>query len=81
MVKVDGTMDLVIVDNAKEFEDTNGHWAEDAIDFATAHEFFAGVTEDTFAPDSPMTRAMLITVLARFDDRIPLVGASGMKRL
>ena len=67
VVKVDGTMDLVIVDNAKEFEDTNGHWAEDAIDFATAHEFFAGVTEDTFAPDSPMTRAMLITVLARFD--------------
>lgn len=67
VVKVDGTMDLVIVDNAKEFEDTNGHWAEDAIDFATAHEFFAGVTEDTFAPDSPMTRAMPITVLARFD--------------
>ena len=67
VVKVDGTMDLVIVDNAKEFEDTNGHWAEDAIDFATAHEFFAGVTEDTFAPDSPMTRTMLITVLARFD--------------
>lgn len=67
VVKVDGTMDLVIVDNAKEFEDTNGHWAEDAIDFATAHEFFAGVTEDTFAPDSPMTRAMLITVLTRFD--------------
>lgn len=67
MVNVDGTMNLVIVDNAKDFKDTNGHWAEDAIDFAAAHEFFAGVTEDTFAPDSPMTRAMLVTVLARFD--------------
>ena len=34
MVNVDGTMNLVIVDNAKDFKDTNGHWAEDAIDFA-----------------------------------------------
>lgn len=29
--------------------------------------FFAGTTEDTFAPDNTMTRAMLVTVLARFD--------------
>lgn len=67
LVQVDETKDLLIVDNAKEFKDTDGHWAEDAIDFASAHEFFAGTTEDTFAPDNTMTRAMLVTVLARFD--------------
>ena len=67
LVQVDKTTDLLIVDNAKEFEDTDGHWAEDAIDYASAHELFAGTTEDTFAPDNTMTRAMLVTVLARFD--------------
>lgn len=67
LVKVESSVDLVLVDNAKDFTDTRNHWAEDAIDFATAHELFAGTTETTFTPDSPMTRAMLMTVLARFD--------------
>lgn len=66
-VKLDGSAKLVIVDNAKAFDDTRDHWAEDAIDFATAHELFAGTSAATFTPDSPMTRAMLMTVLARFD--------------
>lgn len=66
-VKLDGSAKLVIVDNAKAFDDTRDHWAEDAIDFATAHELFAGTSATTFTPDSPMTRAMLMTVLARFD--------------
>lgn len=39
LVQVDKTTDL-LVDNAKEFEDTDGHQrAEDAIDYASAHEF------------------------------------------
>lgn len=66
-VKLDGSTDLVLVDNAKNFTDTRNHWAEDAIDFATAHEMFSGTSDTTFTPDSPMTRAMLMTVLARFD--------------
>lgn len=67
MIKLDGSAELILIDNAKDFTDTEGHWAEDAIDFATARELFSGVSETTFAPDSPMTRAMLMTVLARFD--------------
>ncbi len=67
LVKLEGSADLVLVDNAKDFTDTRNHWAEDAIDFATSHELFAGTSETTFTPDSPMTRAMLMTVLARFD--------------
>lgn len=57
-----------VIDNAKVFSDTNGHWAEMAIDFVTARELFAGTTTTTFTPNSPMTRAQLMTVLARFDD-------------
>ena len=57
-----------IVDNSKDFDDTYGHWAEDAIDFATAHEMFGGTSADTFSPDTPMTRGMLAVVLHRFED-------------
>lgn len=67
LVKLDGSAELTLVDNAREFSDTNGHWAENAIDFATAHEMFAGTSETTFSPDDTMTRAMLMTVLARFN--------------
>ena len=66
-VKLDGSANLVLEDRSKNFTDTNNHWAEDAIDFATAHGMFSGTSATTFTPDSPMTRAMLMTVLARFD--------------
>lgn len=56
-----------VIDNAKAFSDTNGHWAEKAINFVTAREMFTGTTTTTFTPNSPMTRAQLMTVLARFD--------------
>lgn len=69
MVKLDGSTELLLVHNAKEFTDTTDHWAKDAIDFASAHELFGGTdtTKALFSPDAPMTRAMLMTVLARFD--------------
>ena len=66
-VKLDGSAELVLVDRSRGFTDTRGHWAEDAIDFAAAHELFSGTGDAAFTPDSPMTRAMLMTVLARFD--------------
>ena len=74
-VKLDGSADLMLVDRSRDFTDTRGHWAEDAIDFATAHELFAGTSDTTFTPDSPMTRAMLMTVLARFDGQDTTGGA------
>ena len=58
---------MKIIDNAKNFTDTNGHWAGAAIDFVTAREMFAGTTAATFTPDANMTRALMMTVLARFD--------------
>ena len=74
-VKLDGSAELVLVDRSRDFTDTKGHWAEDAIDFATAHELFAGTSDTTFTPNSPMTRAMLMTVLARFDGQDTTGGA------
>ena len=64
---VEGDVTVKIVDNAKDFTDTQGHWAEASIDFATSHELFSGTSATTFTPDSAMTRAMPMTVLARFD--------------
>lgn len=56
-----------IRDNSKNFQDTRDHWARDSIDFVAARELFAGKTASTFAPDASMSRAMLMTVLARLD--------------
>ena len=58
---------LTLRDNRKNFSDTRGHWAGDAIDFVSARDLFSGKTSASFAPDVPMTRAMLMTVLARLD--------------
>ena len=66
-LKLDGSATVKIIDNAKNFADTKGHWAEDAIDFVTAREMFAGTSATTFTPNANMTRAQLMTVLARFD--------------
>ena len=56
-----------IQDNGKDFQDVRSHWAKSAIDLVAARELFAGKTSDTFAPDAPMSRAMLSVVLARLD--------------
>ncbi len=57
-----------IVDNAKTFADvSDGYWAADAIDFTTSREIFAGTSDTTFAPGGTMTRAMIWTVLARYE--------------
>ncbi|MCI8437310.1 MAG: hypothetical protein HFF40_11075 [Lawsonibacter sp.] len=45
----------------------SGAWLKDAVTFSAARKLFFRAAENTFAPDSPMTRAMLMTVLARFD--------------
>ncbi|WP_294520238.1 choice-of-anchor I family protein [uncultured Pseudoflavonifractor sp.] len=57
-----------IVDNTKTFADVpSGHWSEAAIAFAASRELFNGTGENTFDPAGQMTRAMILTVLARYD--------------
>ena len=57
-----------VVDNSKTFDDVPGnYWGAEAVAFASSRELFAGTSATTFAPDTAMTRAMIVTVLARFE--------------
>lgn len=59
---------IKIVDYSKTFSDVPAdHWAADAVNFSSARELFTGTSENSFSPDILMTRAMLVTALARFD--------------
>lgn len=50
------------------FDDVvSGSWYEPGVTFAVHKGLFQGVSEWSFAPDTDMTRAMLMTVLARLD--------------
>ena len=65
---VNGGGTVKIVDNSKDFSDTQNHWAKDAIDFVSARGLVNGMNETTYAPDSSTTRAQLWTILARQND-------------
>ena len=43
-------------------------WYYDAVDHMVSKDYFEGVSDDEFAPNAKMTRAMFVTVLARFDN-------------
>ena len=58
---------MTVKDNSKYFSDINSHWARDAIGFVSARELFQGETASDFAPNGSMSRAMMMTVLARLD--------------
>lgn len=66
-VRLNGSTDIILEDRSKDYVDADSHWAADSIDFVTAHGMFSGTSEDSFSPEAPMTRAMMMTVLARFD--------------
>ena len=65
---VNGGATVKIVDNFKDFADTQNHWARDAIDFVSARELINGMSATIYAPDNSTTRAQLWTILARQDD-------------
>lgn len=52
--------------NINSFTDIKSHWAKDDIEFAIENNLFSGVSKDIFSPDTPMTRAMFVTVLGRY---------------
>lgn len=67
-LELDGSANVKIIDNSKDFEDMpDEHWADDAVAFVSARELFQGVTDTNFAPESPMTRGMMVTVLHRLE--------------
>lgn len=56
-------------ENPKDFSDIAGHWAKSSIDFVTQRELFLGTGDDSFSPQSGMTRAMFATVIGRLYER------------
>ena len=57
-----------VYDNSKFFSDVPAaNWASDAVAFVSSRELFNGTGANTFSPNAPMTRQMLMTVLARLD--------------
>ncbi|NLT58037.1 MAG: PKD domain-containing protein [Clostridiales bacterium] len=61
---------LEIANRAKDFSDVaDDNWAADAVAFVSARELFSGTTETTYSPNDRMTRAMLMTVLARLEGK------------
>ncbi|MDD6213762.1 MAG: S-layer homology domain-containing protein [Firmicutes bacterium] len=45
-----------------------GSWYEEAVAYAVKNNLFKGVSDTEFAPDSEMTRAMLVTVLYHLEN-------------
>lgn len=57
-----------VIDNSKDFADVPyGYWGAGAVDFVTSRELFNGTSNTAFTPDGAMTRAMIVTVLARYE--------------
>jgi uncharacterized repeat protein (TIGR01451 family) len=48
---------------SKDFEDVQSHWAKGDVDFLISHHIVNGVTDQSFEPDSPTTRAQVAKLL------------------
>lgn len=67
-MKVNHFSHYVIGYNKVEFTDVvSTQWYADAVNFVAARQFFYGVSEDEFAPDDDMTRAMFAKVIANLE--------------
>ncbi len=74
---VEGNTTVKLVDKSVAFTDVGGHWAKDAVDFASSRELFKGTSATTFAPGTAMTRSMMATVLYRLANE-PEAAAEGI---
>lgn len=68
LVWLDGSQNIQVKSNPQSFSDTASHWGSDGIRFAAARELMRGITESTFAPNAPLTRGMLVTILHRLEN-------------
>ncbi|MEL7621950.1 MAG: S-layer homology domain-containing protein [Clostridiales bacterium] len=48
-----------------KFTDIGTHWGKEAIDYVVGRGLLSGTSETTFAPNTAMTRGMLVTALGR----------------
>ena len=64
-----GSATVKVINNSKDYPDTEGHWGKKAIDFVSSREIFSG-TNNGFEPDNNMNRAMVVTTLFRLEDAV-----------
>ncbi len=72
MVRFDPISEIIATsapsNNSNKFEDVLPNaWYYEAVNYVVAHNLFSGMSVTKFAPNDTMTRAMLMTVLARMD--------------
>ncbi len=58
------------------FTDIDGHWARKSICYAVENGIFYGTSDTKFSPETPMTRAMLVTVLHRLEGKPGFTGTN-----
>ena len=49
---------------------SEGDWFYEDVEYAVRNGLFKGLSETEFGPDATMTRAMIVTVLKRLDDKL-----------
>lgn len=77
LLTVSDNTTFVVEDYSSSFADVaKDAWYADSIAFTTARGLFNGTSNTTFGPDESMTRAMLMTVLARLDGCDTTAGAT-----
>ncbi len=62
---------------AKNFRDTNNHWAKDYISIASSHQLISGVSNEDFAPNNNVTYAQISKILVgikKFTGKVDMWG-------
>nr|WP_302599806.1 pectinesterase family protein [uncultured Cellulosilyticum sp.] len=73
--------DQPTVDNSAlaNLQDISGHWAKDSITYVVNKGILKGISEENFAPNASMTRAMFATVLYRLSGEPKIAGSNAFK--
>ena len=72
--KLDGSAKVKIVQRKVDFADTSVHWAKENIEFVSARDIIKGTKSNEFSPNSRVNRAMLTTILHRFENEMQVEG-------
>ncbi len=71
VVAISNDATIEIMDNSQTYYDVpETGWQKNAADFMSSRGLFAGTGTDTYSPNAPTQRAMLMTALARLDGQV-----------
>ncbi|REK71333.1 immunoglobulin-like domain-containing protein [Paenibacillus paeoniae] len=64
-IKLDSPATIALMENKKIFNDLDGHWAKDIVEFLAARQIITGDSEGNFNPNMGITRAEFSTLIVR----------------